>query len=218
MRVRLEDGQLGRWVTPGAIYCVGRNYAEHAAELANPVPGEPVIFTKTPQALRLPSDAGKLAFPDETFHHEAEVVLMLQRDVTRGETADWSAVRAMGLGIDLTRREIQNGLKTKGLPWTIAKSFEGSAIVAPMLPVSTFSQPDKVRFELEVQGEIRQRGALQEMLFNVPIILSYLTRLGTLYAGDLIFTGTPKGVGPLHRGEHFTLRFLEPAWSWEGVL
>jgi 2-keto-4-pentenoate hydratase/2-oxohepta-3-ene-1,7-dioic acid hydratase in catechol pathway len=218
MRVRVEEAKLSRWVMPGAIYCVGRNYAEHAAELNNPVPGEPVIFTKLPHALRLPEEAGRLAFPEETFHHEAELVVLLGRDVPRGAQAGWESVRAAGLGIDLTRREVQNGLKSKGLPWTIAKSFEGSAIVAPLLPLALFTEPEATSFELAVNGETRQRGDTREMLFKLPVILTHLATLGPLAAGDLIFTGTPKGVGPLKRGDRFTLRLLDPARAWDGTL
>lgn len=218
MRVRVEETELGRWVTPGAIYCVGRNYAEHAAELQNPLPTNPVIFTKTPHALRLPGDADKLAFPTETFHHEAEVVVMIKHDIARGAHAGWECIRAIGLGIDLTRREVQNHLKAQGLPWTIAKSFEGSGIVAPLLPLHQFQAPDSLRFELEVNGQTRQSGDMRDMIFKLPVILSYLSNLGPLSAGDLIFTGTPKGVGPLQRGDRFTLRFLSPLLAWDGIL
>lgn len=218
MRVKLEETDYSRWVSPSAIYCVGRNYAEHAHELNNPVPSEPVIFTKTPQALRLPEEAGKIAFGDETFHHEAELVLLIGERVERGKAIGWKAVRAIGLGIDLTRREIQNSLKSKGLPWTIAKSFEGSAIVAPLLPIAKFSNLENIGFEFAVNDEVRQRGSSSEMLFNIPTILSYLTTLGPLCPGDLIFTGTPKGVGPIRRGDHFTLRFLAPDHRWHGTL
>lgn len=218
MLVKIEENHQIKAVATGAIYCVGRNYAEHAAELNNPIPSAPVIFTKTPHALRLPEEAGKIAFADETFHHEAELVVLLGDTIARGQKAEWRAIAAIGLGIDLTRREVQNSLKSQGLPWTIAKSFEGSAIVAPLLPLASYSDLDHISFELAVNGETRQRGNSADMLFKIPTILSYLASLGPLQTGDLVFTGTPKGVGPIRRGDRFALRLLKPERIWQGVL
>jgi 2-keto-4-pentenoate hydratase/2-oxohepta-3-ene-1,7-dioic acid hydratase in catechol pathway len=199
------------------IYCIGRNYAEHAAELNNPVPGEPVVFLKSSAALRPLAD-GPLAFEDETFHHEAELVLLIGLPVELGAKPGWPCVRALGLGIDLTRREVQSGLKTKGLPWTTAKSFAGSALVTDFLPLGDFPNPDEIRFTLKVNGEEKQRGITTDMLFKVPVILEHLARHNALLPGDLVFTGTPKGVGPLKRGDALELAFVEPEVRFRGKL
>ena len=212
--VRLDGGHVA---AVRNIYCIGRNYAEHASELNNPVPGEPVVFMKATTALR-PLSAGELAFPRETFHHEAELVLLLGREVPLGATVGWDAVAALGLGLDLTRREVQSGLKAKGLPWLIAKSFAGAAPVSEFLPCALFPDLERIRFTLSVGGELRQTGDTQAMLFKVPVLLTYLASLGALAAGDLVFTGTPKGVGPIRLGDDFRLEFPDLGRGFAGKL
>jgi len=212
--VRLDGGQAA---PVRNIYCIGRNYSEHASELNNPVPGEPVVFMKATTALR-PLTEGALAFPSETFHHEAELVLLLGREVPLGATVGWDAVAALGLGLDLTRREVQSGLKAKALPWLVAKSFAGAAPVSEFLPRACFTDLERIRFTLRVGDELRQSGDTQAMLFKVPVLLTYLASLGALAAGDLVFTGTPKGVGPIRRGDSFRLEFPDLDRSFAGKL
>ena len=204
-------------VPVASIYCIGRNYAEHASELNNPVPGEPVVFLKTQAALR-PLAGGELAFADETFHHEAELVLLVGRDVPLGGRAGWEAVRAVGLGLDLTRREVQTKLKEKGLPWTVAKSFAGSGLLSDFVPAARLPAPDAVTFTFAVNGEVRQRGDTSQQLFKVETVLTYLARQQRLVPGDLVFTGTPKGVGPLRKGDRFRLELTQLGLGWDGVL
>ena len=200
------------------IYCIGRNYADHAKELNNPVPqGEPVVFLKAPASLRT-LEQGALAFASDTFHHEAELVLRVGQLVPLGHSADWDVVDAIGLGLDLTRRTVQGELKTKGLPWTTAKSFAGSALVSPMLSVTDIGGRVEFGFKLTVNGESRQQGHTRNMLFPVPAIVQYLASFNTLLPGDLIFTGTPAGVGPIQRGDAFTLELDEPHRIWHGRL
>jgi 2-keto-4-pentenoate hydratase/2-oxohepta-3-ene-1,7-dioic acid hydratase in catechol pathway len=200
-----------------SIYCIGRNYAEHAAELGNPVPAEPVVFLKSTAALR-PLAGGITAFPGETFHHEAELVVRLGRSVPFGAEAGWEAVDALALGIDLTRREVQARLKEKGLPWTTAKSFAGSALVGDFVPLARFEDPEHIEFGLSVNGEPRQHGDTRAMLFRVPALLAYLASLHPLAPGDLIYTGTPKGVGPLQHGDSFQLEFTQLGMVFTGRL
>lgn len=199
------------------IYCIGRNYAEHAAELGNQVPEEPVVFIKATSSLR-PLSAGPLAFADETFHHEAELVLKIGTAVPLNAEADWSVVDSVALGIDLTRREVQNRLKAKGLPWTIAKSFAGSAIVGDFVARERFSNLDTIHFAFDVNGERRQTGDSSLMIFKVPVLLEYLATLSPLIPGDLVFTGTPAGVGPLRKGDRLKLSFLDVGVTMAGVL
>jgi 2-keto-4-pentenoate hydratase/2-oxohepta-3-ene-1,7-dioic acid hydratase in catechol pathway len=199
------------------IYCIGRNYAEHAAELNNAVPTEPVVFLKSEAALRGPQER-RLAFATETFHHEAELVLKIARNAPLGSAGDWDLVTEVALGLDLTRRGVQTELKAKGLPWTSAKSFAGAAVLTDFIPVSSLARRDAVEFTLTVNGELRQQGNTKDMIFGVAAILTHLLRSQALAAGDLVYTGTPKGVGPLRQGDAFELAFAEPRRVFPGVL
>ena len=219
--------QIGRRTAPvGArnIYCIGRNYAAHAIELNNAVPTEePVIFMKSNAALRGLEDE-RLAFSDETFHFEAELVLLVGEHVPLGALAagrELECLKAAGLGLDLTRRGKQSELKAAGLPWTLSKSFEGSAIVGPMLPLDDNFALEETSFELKVNGKVRQTGHVDRMIFSMPFQLRYLNASTALLPGDLLFTGTPEGVGELVKGDRFSLRFLSgPAYKrvFAGVL
>lgn len=204
-------------MTPGTIYGIGRNYAEHAAELGNPVSEEPLVFLKSPACLR-PVSHGPLAFSHEEFHHEVELVVMLGRDLELGHQGSWHDVEALTLGLDLTRRGIQQELKKKGHPWTLAKSFTGSAVVGPFMPRADVLTVDNIHFSLDVNGEPRQLGETRDMLFPVPILITYLASFNLLRRGDLIFTGTPKGVGPMRKGDRFTMMSPELKLNITGVL
>lgn len=183
----------------GNIYCIGRNYAEHAKELGHEVPAEPVVFLKAPSALRRLAE-GPLAFPDETYHHELELVLLVGRHLKVQSDVGPDSVAAVTLGLDLTRRGVQDQLKKKSLPWTLAKSFAGAGILAPFVSASALDLT-QLDLQLEVNGEVKQMGHTRDMLFPCYSLLHYLVSLQNLYPGDLIFTGTPSGVGPLRRGD-----------------
>ena len=202
----------------GNIYCIGRNYEEHAKELKNPVPvGEPVVFLKTSSSLR-PLSGGPLAFPEDTFHHEAELVLRIGQQIPMGHKVGWEVVDAISLGLDMTRREVQTGLKAKGLPWTTAKSFAGSAAVAPFIRMSDIGKQTEFEFSFYIANELKQSGDTRQMIFNVPAILTWLASFNVLLPGDLVFTGTPAGVGPMRKGDAFTLELKSPKHIWHGVL
>lgn len=194
-----------------AIYCIGRNYGAHARELGNALPAAPIVFLKSPSAIRGLADAGVLAYPDETFHHEAELVLRMGP----GKGPLVSRIASVGLGLDLTRREEQNRLKKEGLPWTSAKSFKGSAVLTSFqeLPanldtVSIESLLRGARFTLWINGEKRQEGSPAEMIFNFSQLLATLDASHGLFDGDIIFTGTPEGVGPVRLGDKIRLQLL----------
>lgn len=202
------------------IYCIGRNYRAHAEELGNAVPGSPIVFLKTRSALRAPG-AGPLAFPSETFHHELELVLLIGRSVSLGSAAGWRDVEGVSAGIDLTRRGVQRQCKEQRLPWTPSKSFAGSAIVAPFLPRASLGSPiGPLRLSLSVLGELRQEADTRRMLFDVPTLLTYLASLAPLEEGDLVYTGTPEGVGPIAAGDTFqmTLESGEHCCRYDGRL
>jgi 2-keto-4-pentenoate hydratase/2-oxohepta-3-ene-1,7-dioic acid hydratase in catechol pathway len=203
------------------IYCIGRNYAEHAKELKNPVPtGEPVVFLKAESAIR-GLDAGIVAFNNESFHHEVEVVIRIGQTVAMGQSSGWDVVDAITLGIDVTRRQKQSDLKAAGLPWVLAKSFSGSAVLAPWLLKRDLNfnlETSAVEFFLKINGELRQRGSTSDMIFSVPTLVTWLATFNELRPGDLIYTGTPAGVAELRVGDHFELGFESPvARQWSGT-
>jgi len=188
------------------IFAIGRNYAEHIAELKNERPEEPVIFTKPDTAL-LRKNA-PFYYPDisKDIHYEVELVLKVSREGKSIEQAFASKYYdSIGIGIDFTARDLQQKAKEKGLPWDIAKGFNGSAPVSEtFLPISHFKALNDINFMLEVDGVVKQKGNTSLMLFSFDYIISYLSKFFTLKTGDLIFTGTPKGVGPVAIGNRLS--------------
>ena len=207
----------GTQISPQTIYGIGRNYAEHARELAHEIPTEPIVFLKSLASLR-PLDQGGIAYPGEVFHHEAEVVLLVGKGLPLGSVATWNHISGIALGLDLTRREVQNALKAKGLPWTKAKCFLGAAPLSPFIPTARFPDPDRIRFTLEVGGEPRQSGNTSDMLHSAMSIMHHLLQFTDLCPGDLIFTGTPSGVGPICQGDSFKLAFVDLGLAFSGQL
>jgi fumarylpyruvate hydrolase len=183
------------------IYCVGRNFADHAREMGAEVPrGRPVFFMKPADAA---SPAADIPYPGATadLHHEVELVVALGRDATGEVPVDGALdlVFGYGVGLDLTRRDLQAEAKDKRLPWDIAKGFDHSAPTSTLVPAR--GGVPQGRLWLRVNGELRQHAALAEMVFSVPEIIHELSRLFALRAGDLIFMGTPAGVAALRRGD-----------------
>jgi acylpyruvate hydrolase len=185
------------------IFAIGRNYVEHIKELNNERPDEPVIFTKPDTALI--KNNGPFYLPDfsKDIHHEVELVLRICKEGKNiQENYAGKYFDSVGVGIDFTARDLQQKAKEKGLPWDIAKGFNGSAPVSDkFLPVGEFKDLRNVNFSLKINGELKQQGNTSLMLFGFNYIISYLSRFFTLRAGDLIFTGTPKGVGPVKVGD-----------------
>lgn len=196
------------------IHCVGRNFAEHAREMGAAVPaspaerGQPVFFQKPADALVLD---GRVPYPPAThaLHHEVELVVALGADAGPGPLASDAAhalVFGYGIGLDLTRRDLQAAAKAAGLPWDTAKGFDYSAPVSPLLRAQDVGDPAALTLSLHVNGQPRQHGRLRDMLWSVPEILQALAGLYALRAGDLVFMGTPAGVGPLQPGDTWQAR------------
>lgn len=184
------------------IFAVGRNYVEHIEELKNERPDEPVIFTKPDTALLRNNAPFYLPDFSKDIHHEVELVLRINKE---GKSIDekfaLGYIDAIGVGIDFTARDLQQKAKEKGLPWDIAKGFNGSAPISDkFIPVKDFKDLGNINFKLELDGKLKQAGNTKLMLFSFSYIISYLSRFFTLRAGDLIFTGTPKGVGAVAIG------------------
>jgi acylpyruvate hydrolase len=185
------------------IFAIGRNYAEHIKELNNERPDEPVIFTKPDTALL--RNQTPFYYPEfsKDIHHEVELVLRISKEGKNiQEKYAGKYYDAIGIGIDFTARDLQQKAKEKGLPWDIAKGFNGSAPVSDkFVPVAEFKNLKEINFSLTINGGIRQQGNTSFMIFSFDYIISYLSKFFTLRAGDLIFTGTPKGVGPVQVGD-----------------
>jgi fumarylpyruvate hydrolase len=211
------SGLQGESWPVGTVYAIGRNYAAHARELGNEVPEDPVVFLKARTTVR--GLVGPIAF-SETYHHEVELVVRIGQSLPLGARPSWEAIDSVTLGLDITRREVQNRCKEKGLPWVPAKSFAGSAVLGPFVPRDQLGDPESIQFTLDVGGERRQEGALTHMLFPVPTLLAYLASLAPLEEGDLVFTGTPSGVGPIRPGDPFQMTLIAPRgrFVWDGQL
>lgn len=191
----------------GNIFCVGRNYRLHAAELGNPVPGQPMLFLKPTHALNS-MDGGGIELPADrgAIHYETELVVRIGRTYEPGVTAD-DLIDGMTLGIDLTLRDVQNTLKQQGLPWLAAKGFRHSALIGRWLEYPGSSALSDCDFTLIRNGEEAQRGNVREMLFDLNEIVRYAGEYYGLDQGDLLFTGTPAGVGAVQDGDRLSVRW-----------
>lgn len=184
------------------IICIGRNYADHAKELNNPLPSEPVFFLKPDTALLKNGSTFYLPDFSSDIHHELEIVIKISKagKYIEPEFAH-KYFDEIGLGIDFTARDIQQQCKEKGLPWEKAKAFDGSAPIGEFISKTEIKNLNDMDFELFVNGNSRQRGNSGNMIFNVAQIISYVSKFITLKTGDLIFTGTPSGVAPVKQGD-----------------
>ena len=185
------------------IYCVGRNYAEHAKEMGGDPEREPPFFFCKP-ADAVVENGSTIAYPLATknFHHEVELVVALKSGGTHIKPeAALGAVFGYAVGVDLTRRDLQTAMREKGRPWDVGKSFDQAAPMAALHAVSEMGHVNKARIVLSVNGVVKQQSDVNDMVWNVPEIIAHLSGLFELQSGDLIFTGTPAGVGPLQKGD-----------------
>ncbi len=184
------------------IYCIGRNYGDHAIEMGHdPNKESPFFFQKNAQNV---DTSGKFPFPPQTsdVHHEIELVVALKSggtDISLDNALEH--VYGYGLGLDMTRRDLQGEAKKLGRPWEVGKSFEKSAPMSELVPASETRHLDQGRICLKVNGEIKQDGNLNQMIWKVPEMIAYLSRFYDIAGGDLIMSGTPAGVGPIQRGD-----------------
>ncbi|WP_367307294.1 fumarylacetoacetate hydrolase family protein [Alicyclobacillus acidocaldarius] len=209
----LKEKHAEAWISQVRnIFCVGRNFRDHASELGNQVPDSPMIFGKFTHAL-VPA-SGEVRYPTgrSDVHHELEIVLFLKDTPSRERPLE--AVGAVALGIDLTDRELQSALKQKGYPWEAAKSFRHSAIVTDLYRFDDFAADvENARFALEKNGQVVQEGVPSDMVFSFSDLILHCLEVYGLAAGDILFTGTPSGVGPVHPGDELTLSMNGEAWG-----
>lgn len=184
------------------IFCIGRNYAAHIAELNHRPDERPLVFLKPTSALHGEGTPITLPAFSANVHYETELLVLIGMGGKniKPENA-LSHVAGYGIGLDLTARDLQEEAQAKGLPWALAKGFDGSACVSHFIAAADLPDVMTCSFTMKLNGELRQHGEVTQMLFNLPTLIAYLSQVFTLNKGDLIFTGTPQGVGPLHRGD-----------------
>jgi acylpyruvate hydrolase len=191
------------------ILCIGRNYADHISELNNERPTEPVVFLKPDTAVL--KDNEPFYHPDfsKDIHHEVEIVLKINKVGKNIESKfAHKYYDEIGIGIDFTARDLQSKLKEKGLPWEKAKAFDNSAPISGFVSKAQFADLKSLNFHLEISGEVRQKGNTEMMLWNFDEIIAEISKYFTLKTGDLIFSGTPAGVGKVNIGDRL-VAFVE---------
>jgi 2-keto-4-pentenoate hydratase/2-oxohepta-3-ene-1,7-dioic acid hydratase in catechol pathway len=191
------------------IICVGLNYRKHAVEMNRPFPAEPVVFLKPDSSIIKNNKPFFIPDFSSEIHYEVEVVVKISK-LGKGISAKFADryFDEVTLGIDITARDLQNLQSKAGLPWEISKCFDGAAPLGKFLPVSSFKDIGNMDFRLEINDKVVQQSNTSDMIFNISGIIEYVSRFFTLKTGDLIFTGTPSGVGPLKKNDHL-VAFLE---------
>lgn len=214
MRYYQVNQQQALPLAVGKAVCVGRNYADHIAELNNPVPTEPLLFMKPSTAI-VPIE-GQVKIPASgDCHNELEIALLMEKTVTRGNT--WSDDRVhnciwgVGLALDLTMRTVQTQLKRQGHPWELAKAFDNSCPVSHFVARREITDLQQLEFGLTVNGQTRQLGQSSMMLFDCIALIKHISQHFTLLPGDLVLTGTPKGVAPLRLGDDLAVSLSDAA-------
>ncbi|MGA2622740.1 MAG: fumarylacetoacetate hydrolase family protein [Bacteroidota bacterium] len=198
LKVRGSDKDF----TVGNVFCVGRNYAEHVKEMKSEIPTTPVIFLKPSSAVI--RDGEDIVRPSisKQLHHEVELVVAIGshgKNVSAQDAA--KHIFGFAVGLDMTLRDIQAEAKTKGLPWAIAKGFDTSAPVSEIIPASMMHDPQALEIKCFVNGALRQQTTIDKMIFSIDSVIAFISTLFTLEAGDLVFTGTPEGVGTVSGGD-----------------
>jgi len=188
--------------TVGKLLCIGRNYAEHADEMGGDVPDQPMVFLKPSTAVVRGDDAVRLPPQSQDVHHEVELVAVIGkegRNISKANALDHVAGYAVGL--DMTARDLQAEAKEKRHPWSVAKGFDTFAPLGPVAPAEAVEDPQDLTLRLRVNGETRQETHTRHMIFSVAALVHYCSQIFTLEAGDLLYTGTPSGVGPVEAGD-----------------
>jgi acylpyruvate hydrolase len=193
------------------IFCIGRNYADHAREMKADIPEAPVFFLKPSTAII--GEGGIIQIPpiSKELHHEVEMTVILGRggkNVPRGNALN--LVAGYGIGLDMTLRDLQSEAKKKGLPWTLAKGFDTSAPLSAFVSAEQISDPHNLDLQLDVNGVTRQRSNTKNFIFKIDELISYISQFFTFEPGDIIFTGTPEGVAPAASGDRLEARLATP--------
>ncbi|GAA4708487.1 fumarylacetoacetate hydrolase family protein [Brevibacillus fulvus] len=195
------------------VFCVGRNYRLHAQELGNEVPKSPFLFLKPTRAL-VEANGSVIPLPGQQgeLHHEVELVVHIAKPYQKGMSVE-DVVDRIALGIDFTLRDVQSEIKKKGHPWLLAKGFRNSAVITPFHPFPGVAACQQTDFHLQKNGEIVQTGNIKDMLFDLLTILEFTTQHYGLSTGDIIYTGTPAGVGPVADQDKLTMLWGQENWG-----
>lgn len=189
----------------GSIYCIGRNYAEHISEMKSQKTETPVIFLKPRSSIIHSGDKVRIPAQSSNVHHEVELVLLIGKNAASVSKENaLKYIKAVAVGIDLTARDIQSDAKKAGLPWSLSKGFNTFAPIGNFVDAASIPDLQKLELFINVNGEIRQNGSTSDMIFSIPDLISYLSHQFTLTPGDLIFTGTPKGVSQIFKGDRIS--------------
>lgn len=200
--MKIDLPGLADSVYVGKLLCIGRNYADHAEEMARDVPDEPMVFLKPSTALIRSGEIIQLPPQSEEVHHEVELVAVIGKRGKRIPQNDaLEHVSAYGVGLDMTARDLQSKAKEKRHPWSVAKGFDTFAPLGALTDAAEIDDPQDLNLNLTVNGEIRQRAQTSNMIFSVAELVHYCSKIFTLEVGDLLFTGTPSGVGPVQQGD-----------------
>lgn len=194
----------------GKVVCVGRNYAEHAKELNNPVPTAPILFMKPSTAVVALEPGFEIPKNQGECHHELEMAVLIGQPLKNAdEAAAKKAILGYGIGLDLTLRDLQNKLKEKSHPWEVAKAFDGANPLGAFVSAHSIADPEHTDIELIVNGAVRQNGNTADMITPVYKLLAFMSRHFTLLPGDVIMTGTPAGVAALQAGDQLVLKLAD---------
>lgn len=186
----------------GKLLCIGRNYADHADEIGRAVPAEPMVFLKPASAIIRDGDTIQLPPQSTDVHHEVELVAVIGeggRNISQADALE--VVEAYAVGLDMTARDLQNEAKENRHPWSVAKGFDTFAPLGPLTPAEEVGNPQNLTLRLRVNGEVRQEDHTRNMIFSVADLVAYCSQIFTLTPGDLLYTGTPSGVGPVEAGD-----------------
>ena len=191
----------------GKVVCVGRNYAEHAKELNNPVPDEPLLFIKPGSSVVCPANGFNIPQDRGAVHFEIEIAVLIGKPLSRhpNEEEVLDAISGYAPALDLTLRDVQDELKKKGWPWESAKSFAGACVIAPFVVSDAIADTTDIDVRLTVNGELRQQGNSSDMLYPIVPLIQHMAQIFTLQPGDVVLTGTPAGVGPLQSGDQILM-------------
>ncbi len=199
---RTTEGPVGTDMEPTKILCLGRNYTEHAKEMGGTVPKEPLLFLKPPSCLL--KDGGTILLPSASrvVHHEVELALIMGKLARRIAASDWKDyLYGYAIFLDITARDLQEQAKRRGEPWTVSKGFDTFGPISPITAKDATTDPHRLHIVLKRNGAVKQRSNTSLMIFKVPEILEYASRIMTLDRGDIIATGTPEGVGEIKDGD-----------------
>jgi len=205
--IRLQGSD--NYIEVRKIFCLGKNYAEHAKEMHSEIPTTPVVFLKPSTAILTNGEDIVIPKISHEPHHEVELIVAIGREGKNIKaTHAYDYLLGYGIGLDMTLRDVQNEAKRKGNPWTVSKGFDTSAPVSDIIPKSNIPDPHKLTVRCTVNSNIRQQGSTGDMIFSIPAVIEYLSSLFTLEPGDVIFTGTPEGVGPVHDGDRIVAELV----------